>query len=131
MLLNVGQLFYREFVLIWTDFLLPQKAKESQLVFKQEKESSATTLRTSASSTDTVNIVIRIIGRVVLDDPIDLREVKASLGNVSAQKNASLGLTELKVGRCTLLLFLLAVNVLKWYVDVIEQIRVIFDSIAA
>ena len=78
-----------------------------------------------------MNIVIRIIGRVVLNDPIDLREVKASLGNVSAQKNASLGLAELKVGRSTLLLFLFSVNVLDWHVDVIEEIRVVFDSIAA
>ena len=69
-----------------------------------------------------MNIVIRIIGRVELNDPIDLREVKASLGNIGAQKNACFGLAELKVGRSTLLLFLLAVNVLNWHVDVIEEI---------
>ena len=67
-----------------------------------------------------MNVVIRVIGWVKLDNPIDLREIKTSLCDICAEQNALLRLAEFKVSRGTLLLFLFAVDVLNRYVDVVE-----------
>lgn len=78
-----------------------------------------------------MDVVIGIIGRVVLDHPVHLREIKATLSNISAKQDALLSLAELKVGRCALLLLLLPVDVLHRDVHVVQQIGVELDSIAA
>ena len=95
---DVGKLLGREFVLIWTHLALPQEPQEAQLVFKQEQEGTATAFGASARSTHSMNVVIRVIGWVKLDNPIDLREIKTSLCNVRAEQNALLRLAEFKVG---------------------------------
>jgi len=78
-----------------------------------------------------MNIIIGIIWRVKLNNPINVGEVKASLSNISAKKNSSLGLAEFKVSRSSLLLFLLAMNVLYWNINVVQKVTVEFDGIAA
>jgi hypothetical protein len=64
-------------------------------VIKQEEKSSATTFLATAGSADSVNVVIRIIGRVVLDNPVDFGEVKSTLRNICTKQNAGLRLAEL------------------------------------
>jgi len=91
-------------------------------MLEEEEKRVATTFRAATRSPDSVDVIVRIIGRVKLDHPIDLREIKTALGDVGAEENAFFGLTKLKVGRCTLLLFLFPVDVLDMYVNVIEQI---------
>lgn len=91
-------------------------------MLKQEEKGSATAFAATARTTDTMDVVIGIIGRVKLHNPINLREIKTTLCNVSAEENSSLSLTELKVSRRTLLLLLLAVNVLHWHIHVVEQV---------
>ena len=78
-----------------------------------------------------MDVVIGIIWRVVLHDPVDLREVKSTLGHICANQDAFLALGELEVGASPLLLLLLAMNLLDRGVDIIEQVRVELDSIAA
>lgn len=131
LVLDGRQLFYGEFVLVGPHFLLPKEAQEAKLVLKQEEQSPATTFGATACPADSVDVVIRIIGRVKLDDPVHLREIKTTLSHISAKQNASVSLAELKVGRRALLLFLFSVDILYRDVDIIEKIRVEFDSIAA
>ena len=78
-----------------------------------------------------MDVIIRVIGWVILDDPIDLREVKTTLGNICAEQDAFFGLAEFKVCRSALLLLLFAVNILDWDVYIVEQVGVKLDSIAA
>jgi len=122
LVLNVGKLLYWEFVLVRTHFLQPQEAEEAELVLEQEQKGAATTVRATARTTNTMDIVIRIIRRVELNDPVDLREIKTSLGDIRAEKNARLSLAEFEIGRCALLLLLLAMDVLHWDIDVVEQV---------
>lgn len=119
---DVGKLLGREFVLIWTDLALSQEPQEAKLMLKEEQESLATSFRASTRSTNSMNVVIRVIGWVKLDNPVDLREIKTSLRDICAEQNALFRLAEFKVSRGTLLLFLFAVDVLNRYVDVVEQI---------
>ena len=76
-----------------------------------------------------MDVVIWIIGRVVLDDPVNFWEIKTSLSNIGAKQDTSLCLAELKISACSLLLFLLAVDVLHSNIDVVEKVRVEFDGI--
>lgn len=89
-------------------------------MLQEEEKGAATTFGTTTCSADSVDIIIGIIGRVKLDNPIDLREIKTTLSDVRAEEDARLGLTKFEVGRCALLLFLFTVDVLHWDVNVVE-----------
>ena len=81
---DVGQLFRGKLVLIWTNLFLPEEAQEAKLVFEQEKQGATAPFRPSTGSSDAMDVVIRVIRRIKLDDPVDLREVKASLRDICA-----------------------------------------------
>lgn len=84
----------------------------------------------ATGSANTVDVIIRIIWGVVLDDPVNFREVKTSLSHISAKQDSGLSLTELKVSARSFLLFLLSVDVFDGDVDVVQQVGVKLDSIA-
>lgn len=67
-------------------------------MLKQEEQGTAAALRATTGTTDSVNVVIGVIRWVILNDPIDLREVKTTLCHIRAEQNTFFGLAELKVG---------------------------------
>lgn len=77
-----------------------------------------------------MDVVIRIIWWVELDNPVNFREVKTSLSDICAKKDTCIGLAEFKVSRSAFLLLLLSVNVLHLDVYIVEQIRIKLDSVA-
>lgn len=54
-----------------------------------------------------MNVVTGIIGRVELDDPVDLGDVETAGGDVRAEEDAGGGVAELEEGVGALLLLLL------------------------
>lgn len=84
LVLDVGELALRELVLVGTDLLLLEVPKETYFVLVDEQQGLARATSSSRSSADSVDVVIRIVGRVVLHNPVDLREVKTSLSHVRA-----------------------------------------------
>ena len=82
--MHVGQLVFGELILIWLDFRLLEIAKESDFVFQEEEKSSSLAIGTTSSTTDSMNIIFGIIGRIVLDDPINQGEIQASLRYICA-----------------------------------------------
>ena len=66
-----------------------------------------------------MNVIFRIIRRIELYDPVNFWEIETSLGYICANQDSFLGLAELKVRRGSLLLLLLAMDVLDWNVDVV------------
>ena len=88
----------------------------------QKQQSFAAPFSTSAGSTNSVDIIVGIIWGIILDNPVNFGEIKTSLSYICTQKNPCLSLAKLKVGRCSLLLLLLTMNVLNWYVNIVEQI---------
>ena len=54
-------------------------------MLQEEKESASTSFRAATGSTDAMNVVIWIIGRVILDHPVNFWEIKASLSHICAQ----------------------------------------------
>ena len=91
-------------------------------MLKQEEKGSATAFAATACTTDTMDVVIGVIGRVKLDHPVNLGEIKTSLSDIRAEQNAFLCLAELKVGRRALLLLLFAMDVLDGDVDIVEKV---------
>jgi len=69
-----------------------------------------------------VDVLLGVIRWVILDDPVHCWNVQPTCGNISAQQDALVSLAELKKGAGALGLLLLAVNVLDWYVNVVEQL---------
>jgi hypothetical protein len=67
-------------------------------VLKQEKESTASTFGTTASTPHSVNVVVGIIGRVILNYPVNFRKVKAALSHICAKKNTCFCLAKFKIG---------------------------------
>ena len=87
------------------------------LIYKKQGPSSA--VSASGCPADPMDIVIRVVGWIELNNPIDVWKVEASLCNIGTQECTALRLTKLKIRRCSLLLFLLSMDVFDWYVDVV------------
>ncbi len=75
LLLNVSQLGFGKLVLVRLDLCLLQITQKAELVLKEKQEGAALTFSTAGGPADPVDVVLRVIWRVVLDDPVDLREV--------------------------------------------------------
>jgi len=129
--LNVGQFVDGEFKLIWLHLLLFEEADETNLVLQKEEQSFAATVRTTTRPAHSVDVIIGIIWGVVLDNPVHLWKVEASLRHIRTQEDAVTCLTELEVGACALLLLLLTVDVFNGNINVVEQVRVKLHCITA
>lgn len=68
-----------------------------------------------------MNVLLGVIWWVILDDPVNCRNVQATRSNIRAQQDALVRLAELKEGAGALRLLLLAVDVLHRDVNVVEQ----------
>lgn len=75
-----------------------------------------------------VDVVARVVGGVVLDDPVDGGDVEAAGGDVGAEEGPLGGVAEFEEGVGAFLLLLLAVQVQHGEVDVVEQFAVVFDA---
>ena len=77
-----------------------------------------------------MDVIFRIIRWIVLNNPVNVREVKTSLRYISTQQYASSSLAEFKVRGRPLLLLLLSMDVFYWDVNVIKQVTIEFDCVA-
>ena len=84
-----------------------------------EEESPPAARCATGSTANSMDVVVRVIWRVELHDPVNLREVETSLSHVRANEDARLALIEVEVGRRTLLLLLLAMDVFHGNVHVV------------
>lgn len=131
LVLNVGQFVDGEFKLIWLYLLLFEEANEADLVLQQEEQGFATAVGATTSPTNSVDVIIGIIWGVVLDNPVNLWKVEASLCHIRTQEDAIACLAELKVGARALLLLLLAMDIFNRNVNIVKQIWVEFYCITA
>ena len=73
--LDVENLLGRKLELDKWDLCFLEVANEADLVGLQEHQTLTLAVRTSCGTTDTVNVVSRVIRRVELDDPVDSRNI--------------------------------------------------------
>ena len=128
--LDVRNLLIRELVLVQRHLGDLQEPEESQLAREQEQQ-TLSVLAGTRRTTDAVNVVARIIRGVELDDPVDFGDVEAPRGNVCAEQDPGRRVAELEERVGSLLLLLLAVEVENGHVDVVQQLAVVLDTLAA
>jgi hypothetical protein len=107
--LDIGDLLLRELVLVQRHFGDLEKPQEPKLRRQEEKETLAR-LACSGGSTDTVDVVSRVIRRVKLDDPVDLGNIETSRRDICAKQDTGRGVAELEKGVGSFLLLLLSLG---------------------
>ncbi|KAI6777013.1 hypothetical protein HG530_000958 [Fusarium avenaceum] len=132
--LNVDDLVGGEVELDDGDTSGLEMRQEADLIGLKEHKRSTLAIVTSGGSTNTVNVVTRVIRRIELDNPVNRRNlsrvskyflrkskrntyIKTTSGDISADQGALLSVTELEEGVGSLLLLLLAVEVKNRKID--------------
>mmetsp|Transcript_13716 Transcript_13716/g.37044 ORF Transcript_13716/g.37044 Transcript_13716/m.37044 type:complete len:215 (-) Transcript_13716:1293-1937(-) len=120
--LYVCQLGRRETVLGDWDAMAPKVLQESKFLGHQKEQGLPFALRSPRCSAHPVDVLLGLVGRVELHDPIDLGNVEASGGDVGAKQNALVRSTEAVIRRAARRLLLLAMNACHGHVHVIQQL---------
>ena len=99
---------------------------------RQQEQQRASGARLAArGSSDAMNVLLGVVRRVILDDPVDGGDVESARRHVGAEQDALGGVDELEEDGGAALLFLLAVDGEDGDVDVVEQLRVELHRVAA
>lgn len=108
--LNVSDLRPRELVLVERDLGGLQVAQKAQFLRAQNQQRVPGAGVTTSGTTDAVDVLARLIRRVVLNDPVHLRDIQSASGNVRAEQDAGLCLTEGEERARAFLLLLLSLQ---------------------
>mmetsp|Transcript_55579 Transcript_55579/g.119984 ORF Transcript_55579/g.119984 Transcript_55579/m.119984 type:complete len:282 (+) Transcript_55579:384-1229(+) len=128
--LYVGDLVRREAVLCHRHAMSPQMLQKSELLRHEEQQRLPLALCSTSCSTHSVDVLLGLIGRVKLANPVHLRNVEASRRHVRAEEDALLGRTKLVVRRTPGGLLFVAVDALHRHIDVVKQLIVVLHGVA-
>eukprot|EP00955_Chlamydomonas_euryale_P076103 362548-Chlamydomonas_euryale.AAC.4 len=126
--LHVGNLASGEFKLVQRHAGLLEELEEAELLRHKQQQRAALPVLAARRAPHSVDVLLGVVRRVVLDDPVDRGDVEAACRHVCAQQHALVGLAELKERRRALLLLLFPVDVLDGDVNIVEQFCVEFDG---
>jgi len=118
--LDVKDLLGRKLELDKRDLSFLEVAKEAYLVGLQEHQTLALAVCTSCGTTDTVNVVSRVIRRVELDNPVNSGNVETTGSHVGTDQSSCLCVAEFEESVGAFLLLLLAVQIKHGEVNVVE-----------
>ncbi len=125
---DVGELAGDELKLSEGEALLAEVGEEGSLRGQQKKQSASCLVITSGCATYAVDVVLGVVGWVELEDPVDVGEVEAALGDVGAEEDALPATGEVEEdGRATGLL-LAPVDVEDRQVNIVEEVCVELDG---
>lgn len=127
---DLRHLMRRELILLQLHFGVLQVLQELQLLGKQEQQRTALRVSAAGCAADAVDVLLRVVRRVVLHDPIHRGDVQPTRGDVGAEEDALRLFAELEEGGGALLLLLLAVDVHHLDVDVVQQLRMKLYGVA-
>ena len=119
LLLDVGFFALWKLLLAGIYLLQLEVAQETKFMLENEKKGLARAPSTSCCSSHSVYVVVWVVRRVILHNPVHIRKVQASLGHICAYEYPRLALTELKVRCRSLLLLLPAVDIFDWNINVV------------
>ena len=139
--LDIRHFILREHILVHHHFRRAQIRQEHRFLHltapflpyrrQQKQQGAAHALLASRSSAHAVNVLLGVVWRVVLDDPVHCGDVQAARRDVGAEQHARLGVDELEEDGGAALLLLLAVDAHDGDVDVVQQLRVELHRVAA
>lgn len=122
--LNIGNLSPGELKLAQWDLGLFEEAEEAQFFRSEDEQSVASTVDPSSCSAHSVDVLLGVIWGIILDDPVDLRDVQAPGSHICTEQDPGVSITELEEGGGPLGLLLLPVDGHDGQVDVVEQLVV-------
>jgi len=108
-----------------------EQLQETDLGREQEQERPSLAVRPACRTTDAVDVITRVVRGVELDHPIHLGDVETSRCNVGTDESSCFGVAKLKEPVRTRLLLELSMQIEHGEVNVIQQLRVVLDCIAA
>mmetsp|Transcript_59862 Transcript_59862/g.120159 ORF Transcript_59862/g.120159 Transcript_59862/m.120159 type:complete len:337 (+) Transcript_59862:174-1184(+) len=129
--LHVGDLGGVKLVLVEAHLRFPQVPQEPYLFREEEEQGAARPGRPAGCAADPVDVLAGVVGGVVLDDPVHFRDVEPPRGHVRAAQDALRLAAKLEKSGGALLLLLLPVDVHHGHVDVVEELGVVLDAVAA
>ncbi|EPY18733.1 ATP-dependent RNA helicase DDX18/HAS1, partial [Strigomonas culicis] len=104
---------------------------EEEVLLREEEHEGAAGAPRAGGTPHTVDVLHRVVRRVELDDPVHRRDVQAARGHVGREEHAAGRVAKLHVRRGALVLLLLPVEGDARGVDVVEQLAVEADAVAA
>jgi hypothetical protein len=105
--------------------------QEADLGGLEEHQTATLAIGTTGGTSDTVNVVTGIIRRIELDDPVDGGDIQTTSSNVGTDQGTLLGIAELEESVGALLLLLLSVKLENREINVVQQLGVVLDTVAA
>mmetsp|Transcript_24334 Transcript_24334/g.55494 ORF Transcript_24334/g.55494 Transcript_24334/m.55494 type:complete len:394 (+) Transcript_24334:148-1329(+) len=129
--LHVGHLAGRKLVLVEAHLEVGEVSEEAGFLGGEEHEGAAGSGGSAGGPSDPVDVLAGIVGGVELHDPVDVGYVEPAGGDVGAAEGAGLFFAEGEEGGGAFLLFLASVYVHDGHVDVVEELGVVFDGVAA
>lgn len=78
-----------------------------------------------------MNVLSDILGRIELDNPVNVRNVQPSCRDIRAQENSLVQIIKLVESVDPLLLFLISMNLQHLQIDVVEYLRVELNRVTA
>ena len=96
--LDVGHLVPAELELVERHVRLLQVAEEARLLGPQDEQRVADAALAARRPAHAVDVLLGVVGRVELHDPVDVGDVEASGGHVGAQQDAGVLVAVLEEG---------------------------------
>ncbi len=78
-----------------------------------------------------MNVLLGVVRGIILNNPIHCGDIQPPRCHIRTQQHPLVGLTKFEKGGGAFLLFLLAVYVFDGHVDVVEELCVVLDAVAA
>jgi hypothetical protein len=110
---------------------LLQVLQEADLGRLEEHQTATLAVGTTGGTSDTVNIVTRIIRGIELDDPVDRGDIQTTSSNIGTDQGTLLGIAKLEESVGALLLLLLSVKLENGKINVVQQLGVVLNTVAA
>ena len=107
--MDISYPFSGEAVLVEGNLGLLQIPQETQLAFEEEQQAFSD-LSSTRRSSDTMDVITRVVRRVKLHDPIHPGDIQTSRCNIRAEKDASFGVDEFEEGVGSFLLLLFSLH---------------------
>merc|ERR1719342_259336 len=104
-----------KFLELWINNLLCFRQNRNQIfgfgsILWCEESVAGTSISFSSSTTDSMNVVLAVVGVIIIDDKLDIIHVQASSSNIGGNKNCCAARLELSQNPISLLLLLISMN---------------------
>lgn len=122
--LNIGKFLLRKLKLVQLDSCSVKIGQKPFLLRNQKQQSLSFSSFSSTSSPYSMNVLLDILWRIKLNNPVDVGNVQPSGSNISAQQYSLIQIAKLVECVYSFLLFLISVDFQYLQIHIIQNLRV-------